>query len=206
MHGWASTGYVKDKPITRKMKHMFERVSTFLIERAIVQVFDEQVFDDSVLEVLMSVPFATKTTVSFPARRSPLRVVEDSPLATVRDISTAPSARRRVTAQRADDPSFLRVPASPRRPSRSSRRGLIMGVLATIALSGGAGVLGLAIQPAPYDGPTVTKAVVAGDSVWSLAQNVKTERPLEQVVADIERMNDVQGALQPGQRIVVPVR
>ena len=74
------------------------------------------------------------------------------------------------------------------------------------ARSVGAGALGLAIQPAAYDGPTVTKAVVSGDSVWSLAQNVKTDRPLEQVVADIERMNDVQGALQPGQRVLVPVR
>jgi len=59
---------------------------------------------------------------------------------------------------------------------------------------------------APSPATTVTKAVVSGDSVWSLAQNVKTDRPLEQVVADIERMNDVQGALQPGQRVVVPVR
>ena len=199
MHGWASTRYVKDKPISRKMKHMFERVSTLVMERAIVQVFDEQMFDESVLEVLMSVPFATKTAVSFPARRSPLRAVEDGPLATVRDISTAPSARRRIEAQRVDDPSYLRSPAAPRRRPRSSRRGIIVGALATA-------VLGLAIQPAAYDGPTVTKAVVSGDSVWSLAQNVKTDRPLEQVVADIERMNDVQGALQPGQRVLVPVR
>ena len=66
--------------------------------------------------------------------------------------------------------------------------------------------LGLALQPATYDGPTVTKAVVSGDSVWSLAQSVNTDRPLEEVVADIERMNDVSGALQPGQRVVVPVR
>lgn len=194
MHGWASTRYVKDKPISRKMKHMFEWVSTLLTERAIVQVFDEQMFDESVLEVLMSVPVATQTAVSFPARRHPLRAVEDVPLATVRDISTAPSARRRVEAQRVDDPSYLRAPAAPRRRTRFSRRGII------------AGPHGLAIQPAAYDGPTVTKAVVSGDSVWSLAQNVKTDRPLEQVVADIERMNDVQGALQPGQRVLVPVR
>ena len=154
----------------------------------------------------MSVSFVTKTAVSFPARRSPLRALEDAPLATVRDISSAPSARRRVEAQRVDDPAYLRVPATPRRRTVSSRRGLFAGVLATLVLSVGAGVLGLAIQPDAYDGPTVTKAVVSGDSVWSLAQSVKTDRPLEQVVADIERMNDVRGALQPGQRVVVPVR
>lgn len=154
----------------------------------------------------MSVPVVRKVAVSFPARRSPLRVMEEAPLATVRDISTAPSARRRVEAQRIDDPSYLRAPAAPRRRTQSSRRGLLAGVLATLVLSVGAGALGLAIQPGAYDGPTVTKAVVSGDSVWSLAQGVKTDRPLEQVVADIERMNDVRGALQPGQRIIVPVR
>ena len=45
VHGWASTGYVKFKPKTRNMKHMFEWVSTFAWARAIVQVFDEQMFD-----------------------------------------------------------------------------------------------------------------------------------------------------------------
>ena len=154
----------------------------------------------------MSVPVVRKGAVSFPARRSPLRVVEEAPLAPVRDISTAPSARRRVEAQRIDDPSYLRAPAAPRRRTGSSRRGLFAGVLATLVLSVGAGALGLAIQPDAYDGPTVTKAVVSGDSVWSLAQSVKTDRPLEQVVADIERMNDVRGALQPGQRVVGPGR
>ena len=148
----------------------------------------------------MSVPVASKHAVSFPARRSPLRAVEDSPLATVRDISSAPSA------QRGDDPSFLRVPVAPRRGERSSRRGLVTGAIATLALTVGAGALGVALQPSAYDGPTVTKSVVSGDSVWSLAQGVDTERPLEEVVADIERLNDVRGALQPGQRVVVPIR
>ena len=109
-------------------------------------------------------------------------------------------------AQRGDDPSFLRVPAVPRRSVRSSRRGIVVGTLATLVLSIGAGALGLALQPAAYDGPTVVKAAVSGDSVWSLAQGVKSERPLEEIVSDIERLNDLSGALQPGQRVVVPVR
>ena len=81
----------------------------------------------------MSVPVAAQTAVSFPARRSPLRTVEDAPLATVRDISTAPSARRRVEAQRVDDPSYLRTPLvaalSPARSRRSfSPWGLVPSV------------------------------------------------------------------------------
>ena len=185
---------------------MFECASTFALCRAIVQVFDEHVFDTVLLEVVMSVSFAAKPAVSFPARRSPMRVEQDAPLATVRDISSAPSVRRRVGAQRADDPSFLRAPAVPRRSVRSSRRGIVVGTLATLALSVGAGALGLALQPAAYDGPTVVKAAVSGDSVWSLAQGVNSERPLEEIVSDIERLNDLSGALQPGQRVVVPVR
>jgi acetyltransferase, GNAT family len=45
VHGWSSTGYVKDMTIADEMKHMFERVSTLCGLHAIVQVFDEQMFD-----------------------------------------------------------------------------------------------------------------------------------------------------------------
>jgi putative lysM domain protein len=83
---------------------------------------------------------------------------------------------------------------------------MVAGTVATLALSVGAGILGLALQPDTYDGPTVMKAAVSGDSVWSMAQNVRSERPLEESVADIERLNDISGAIHPGQRVVVPVR
>ena len=185
------------------MKHVFERVSTVVERCAIVQVFDEQMFDMLVVEVLMSASYVTTTAVSYRAR---CERVEDTRLATVRDIATAPSARRRLAAQRMDDPSFLRVPVPPRRRARSSGRALIAGALATLVLSVGAGALGVALRGAPYDGPMVTKVVVAGDSVWSLAQSVKTTRPLDEVVADIERANDLEGMIQPGQRILVPLR
>ena len=150
----------------------------------------------------MSVSYSPTPAVFFPARRSPIRPAQDAPLAMVRDIASAPSVRRRIEAQRADDPAFLR----PRRPEKPSRRGMVAGTFATLALSVGAGILGLALQPDTYDGPTVIKAAVSGDSVWSMAQNVRSERPLEEIVADIERLNDISGAIHPGQRVVVPVR
>ena len=142
----------------------------------------------------MSLPYTPGPAVSFPARRSPMRPAQDAHVATVRDISSAPSVRRRIEAQRADDPAFLRAPVPPRRPARSSRRSV------------GAGALGLAIQPSAYDGPTVIKAAVSGDSIWSMAESVRSERPVEEIVADIERLNGISGALRPGQRVVVPVR
>ena len=144
----------------------------------------------------MSLPYTPGPAVSFPARRSPMRPAQDARVATVRDISSAPSVRRRIEAQRADDPAFLRAPVPPRRPARSSRRSLVAGALA----------LGLAIQPSAYDGPTVIKAAVSGDSIWSMAESVRSERPVEEIVADIERLNGISGALRPGQRVVVPVR
>ena len=45
VHGWPSTGYVKFKPTTHNMKHMFEWISTIVTVHAIVQVFDEHMFD-----------------------------------------------------------------------------------------------------------------------------------------------------------------
>ena len=149
----------------------------------------------------MSVSYSPTPAVSFPARRTQIRPAQDTPLATVRDIASAPSVRRRIEAQRADDPAFLRPPAPPRRREKPSRRGMVTGAFATLALS-----VGLALQPDTYDGPTVMKAAVSGDSVWSMAQNVRSERPLEEIVADIERLNDISGAIHPGQRVVVPVR
>ena len=126
----------------------------------------------------MSVSYSPTPAVSFPARRSPIRPAQDAPLATVRDIASAPSVRRRIEAQRADDPAFLRPPAPPRRPEKPSRRGMVAGTVATLALSVGAGILGLTLQPDTYDGPTVIKAAVSGDSVWrkTFAVSVRSKR------------------------------
>lgn len=70
----------------------------------------------------------------------------------------------------------------------------------------GATALGISMQPTPYTGPTIEHSVVAGDSVWSLAAAVGSERPLEEVVLDIQRMNDLESGLQPGQSLILPTR
>ena len=46
----------------------------------------------------MSVSYSPTPAVSFPARRTPIRPAQDTPLATVRDIASAPSIRRRIEA------------------------------------------------------------------------------------------------------------
>ena len=63
----------------------------------------------------MSLPYTPGPAVSFPVRRSPMRPAQDAHVAAVRDISSAPSVRRRIEAQRADDPAFLRVDPLARR-------------------------------------------------------------------------------------------
>ncbi|MDC4233065.1 LysM peptidoglycan-binding domain-containing protein [Actinomyces sp. B33] len=142
-------------------------------------------------------------------RRRLLAVVPDPVDAEVLSIDSAPSARRRRRAQLAEEPAMRRRPAAPRAGDRAIRvplgRFLIHGaVVVSLGLAGvGAGIL---VQPDAYAGPTRVHSVVAGDSMWSLAQGVDTDRPLEEVVVDIERLNGLDGALVQGQRVLVPVR
>lgn len=132
-----------------------------------------------------------------------------SPVATVRSLDSAPSARRRREALRLDDPCSFRRPSVPTRPQvRTGAHGarLCAGFLATLALGlCGAGV-GLALSPGTYSGPTSVHAVNSGESLWSIAQGVKTDRPLEEVVTDIEALNGIEGGLMVGELIRVPIR
>ena len=158
---------------------MFESGSTSLERIAIVQVFDEHLYDRKGNIVSTMTVAASQEG----ARRPHLQLVSEESLASVYDIRQAPSARRR----------------------RGLRR-LLSGALAFIAATGIAVGAGLALQTQPYDGPTRVVSVASGDSVWSLAQGVSTTRPLKDVVNDIKELNDVQGALQVGQEVRVPTR
>lgn len=86
------------------------------------------------------------------------------------------------------------------------RRGLL-GVLAVaVAAALGAGA-GLLAQPDPYAGPTRVHSVAAGESLWGLADQVGSQRPLEQVVLDIQTLNGLDGSdavLTPGTDLVLP--
>ncbi|WP_022868054.1 LysM peptidoglycan-binding domain-containing protein [Schaalia vaccimaxillae] len=141
-------------------------------------------------------------------RRTRLVAVPDVSVDDVRDIASAPSARRRRDAQRQELPAMRREPANPKVESQYMSIPLgrvLLGGLAVLALSvGGVGV-GSLLQPSAYEGPTRVHSVMAGESVWSLAQAVETDRPLEAVVADIESLNNVRGGLGVGDRIIVPV-
>jgi len=68
--------------------------------RAILRVINDKLtssgFPPSVREIASAVGLASPSTVkhhldSFPVRRTPIRPAQDTPLATVRDIASAPS-------------------------------------------------------------------------------------------------------------------
>ncbi|WP_231367397.1 MULTISPECIES: LysM peptidoglycan-binding domain-containing protein [unclassified Schaalia] len=152
-------------------------------------------------------------------RRPHLEVVPDRPEAQVRDIFSAPSAVRRRQVLRQEDPAMHRRPvcASARHrqapvtvslaPVRADvLKRVVMGVVVALvlALVGiGAGILA---QPAAYAGETRVHSVAAGESLWSLAAGVTSDRPLEDIVVDIESLNNLDGALTVGQKVVLPVR
>ncbi|MCF2710872.1 LysM peptidoglycan-binding domain-containing protein [Schaalia hyovaginalis] len=62
------------------------------------------------------------------------------------------------------------------------------------------------LSPGTYSGPTAVHAVSSGESLWSIAQGVNTDRPLEEVVTDIEALNGIEGGLVVGDLIEVPIR
>lgn len=138
-----------------------------------------------------------------------LALVEPIPGADVVEIGAAPSARRRRRALLAEDPAMRRRPNPPRAEAADASFSLgrmLLGSMAALALGvGGVGV-GTLLGPGDYSGPTSVHAVSAGESLWSIAQGVDTERPLEEVVTDIESLNGIEGGLVVGQRIEVPLR
>ncbi|WP_312348537.1 LysM peptidoglycan-binding domain-containing protein [Actinomyces sp.] len=148
--------------------------------------------------------------------RPRLRAVPESRVAEIRAISSAPSARRRRAAQLAEDPAMRRRPvvrarvreeAAARPAALQVVRRVVLAVVA-VAVAGGLGAgAGLLAQPDPYAGPTHVHSVAAGESLWGLADQVNSQRPLEQVVLDIQELNGMDGSdavLTPGTELVLP--
>lgn len=190
------------------MKHLFERVSTSPVHHDIVQMFDEQVFERSEGDIVMSANAVM--TGSYVERRPERRILTPVPQwsqGDVRSIDSAPSFQRRRAALIAESPSMRRKPAcvGTRTSRHSSPVSVIAGVLAIIAVTAGGFWLGTLAQPSAYSGPTRTHSVTPGESVWSIAQGITGGSSLEQTVIDIETLNSLDGGLAVGERIVVPV-
>lgn len=119
-------------------------------------------------------------------------------------------ARRRVVHR---PPSRGRVVGAPRVLARSScvpRRARLSAVwvlaVASVACAAvyGLGVLAGSLEPA-VPSSTETVRVLPGESLWELAGRVAPGSDASAVVERIRELNGVDGGVQPGQPLVVPV-
>lgn len=81
-------------------------------------------------------------------------------------------------------------------------------VLALGAL-GGAGIIGHAVSGAVASSTTETQSfqhvtVLPGQSLWQIAQVVAPDADPREVVAEIELLNGIAGAIQPGEQLAIP--
>lgn len=104
------------------------------------------------------------------------------------------------------------APAIRVRMTARGRRALALLVaaplLAASALAG-AGVLGDAVSGAVASSSTRTAdferiTVVPGQSLWEIAQAIAPEADPRDVVAEIEMLNGIAGAIQPGAQLAIP--
>ncbi|MDR7232880.1 hypothetical protein ACIQC8_11150 [Agrococcus sediminis] len=106
--------------------------------------------------------------------------------------TTTPGARVRLTAR--------------------GRRALALLVAAPVLAAGalaGAGVLGDALAGAVASSTAETAqfehiTVMPGQSLWQIAEAVAPEADPRDVVAEIELLNGIAGAIQPGERLAIP--
>jgi hypothetical protein len=124
---------------------------------------------------------------------------------------TKPAPRRRVPPQR--PPTRHRVAGAPRvlaRPHcapRQARLSLVWVLaVATVACAAvvGLGALAGSMEPTVPTTTTVVR-VQPGESLWELAGRVAPESDTSAVVDRIRELNGVDGAVQPGQPLTVPV-
>lgn len=95
------------------------------------------------------------------------------------------------------------------RPVRLTRRGrLVLTAMAVLALFLLLSVGRAGSQAATFTetGPGLTQATVQpGDTLWAIAQQLAPEADTRQVVAQIKRLNDLQGSgLRAGQQLLLP--
>jgi nucleoid-associated protein YgaU len=99
----------------------------------------------------------------------------------------------------------LRRPAAEASGLQLTRRGYLVAVLLTAGLLAGAlwlAHVSVAGAPPPSGAAPAVVTVHSGDTLWSIASRVAPQRDPRTVVAELERLNHVDGALlRPGQQL-----
>ncbi len=101
----------------------------------------------------------------------------------------------------------IRIRMTPR-----GRRTLALLVAAPVLAAGtlaGAGVVGDALAGAVASSSTSTAGfehitVLPGQSLWQIAGAVAPEADPRDVIAEIELLNGIAGAIQPGEQLAIP--
>lgn len=99
------------------------------------------------------------------------------------------------------------VPTMGLRLTTRGRRALAVLVAAPVLALGALGVLQVSTASAGQEAASVsyeTVVVQPGETLWSIAAGVAPEVDPREVIADIQRLNGVGGAIQPGQQLAIP--
>ena len=106
----------------------------------------------------------------------------------------------------------ITTPSTRLRMTARGRRTLALLVAAPVLAVGtlaGAGVLGDALAGAVASSSTETAGfehitVLPGQSLWQIAAAVAPEADPRDVIAEIEMLNGIAGAIQPGEQLAIP--
>jgi hypothetical protein len=102
----------------------------------------------------------------------------------------------------------IAIPAHRLRLTARGRRAFAVLVAAPVLALGAVGAWQASVAVAGQEAPSVafeTVVVQPGQTLWSIAESVAPNVDPREVIVDIQQLNDVGGAIQPGQELAIPV-
>lgn len=102
----------------------------------------------------------------------------------------------------------IAIQAPQLRITARGRRALAVVVAAPVLALAALGALQATTATAGLEASTVvheTIVVQPGETLWSIASAVAPDVDPREVIADIQRINAIGGAIQPGQELAIPV-